>query len=139
MRYARFLLLGLVVVALATLGPRASMFSGGGDSAQAAADSIDLVALDMDPTGNTVAQNPSGNVEETTLGSVEDCVEVTHQAIFDVDFVVQGYPPTAYPLAAYDVQLTFPAGLQLIDTFSGHDYPASRPGTGLPTSMVTGW
>ena len=30
---------------------------------------IDLAALDMDTTGNTVNQFPSGNVEETTLGT----------------------------------------------------------------------
>jgi hypothetical protein len=73
----------------------------------------------MDPTGNTVAQFPSDNVEETTLGNVEECIEVTHPATFDVDFVVQGYPPTEHSLVGYDVSVTFPAGLQLIDSFTG--------------------
>jgi hypothetical protein len=84
---------------------------------------INLAALDMDPTGNTVALVPSGNVEETTLGNVEECIEVTHPATFDVDFVVQGYPPTEHSLVGYDVSLTFPAGLQLTDSFTGDIAP----------------
>ncbi len=74
---------------------------------------IALAALDMDTTGNTVAQSPSGNVEETTLGAVNSCVEVTHPATFDVDFVVQGYPPASDSLVGFDVSLAFPAGLTL--------------------------
>ncbi|MCH8346696.1 MAG: hypothetical protein IIC87_07200, partial [Chloroflexi bacterium] len=45
-------------------------------------------------------------------------------ATFDVDFVVQGYPPTEHSLVGYDVSVTFPAGLQLTDSFTGDVAPS---------------
>ncbi len=84
---------------------------------------IALAALDMDTTGNTVEQSPSGNVEKTALGTIEECIEVDHPATFDVDFVVQGYPPASDSLVGYDVSLTFPAGLQINAVFSGDVAP----------------
>jgi hypothetical protein len=93
-------------------------------NAQAAASSIDLAALDMDTTGNTVAQVPSGNVEETTLGAINSCVEVTHPEVFVIDFVLQGYPPASRSLVGFDVSLTFPAGLTLNNTFAGDVAPS---------------
>lgn len=111
------------VVVLAVGSP----FGWGSGPAEAAANAIDLAALDMvggDAAGNTVATTPPGDVEVTALGTIEDCVEVTHPATFTVDFVVQGYPPANNPLVAYDVTVDFPAGLQLTDTFSGDVAPS---------------
>jgi hypothetical protein len=81
---------------------------------------IGLLALDLDPTGNTVTDSPSGGVEETTLGTIESCLEVTHPATFQVDVVVSDYPADTDSLVAYDIMLTFPAGLRLTDSVTGH-------------------
>jgi len=110
----------LVVVAATMLAP------GWSFDVEAAHEggTIELAALDMDTTGNTVAQSPSGNVEETTLGTIENCIAVTHPAIFIIDFVVQGYPPASDSLVGFDVSLTFPAGLTLNNTFAGDVAPS---------------
>ena len=80
---------------------------------------IALLALDMNPAGNTVA-DPSGNIEQTTLGKVESCREVKHPATIDVDVIVSGYPPATDSLVGYDMTLTFPAGLQLTNSATGN-------------------
>jgi hypothetical protein len=116
-------LLSISVVAVMMLA--AGLSPGwGSQPAEAAPNAIDLAALDMDTTGNTVAQVPSGNVEETALGTIEECIEVTHPETFDIDFVVQGYPPSAHSLVGYDVSVTFPAGLTLNNTFTGEVAPS---------------
>lgn len=111
------LLLAVIAIPIAP-GPGVPLYQSRAQAAQQA-DIIDLLALDMNPTGNTVADPPSGNVEETSLGTIERCVEVNHPATFDFDAVVQGYPPDTHSLVAYDITLTLPAGLELTNSVSG--------------------
>jgi len=113
-------LLSAVLAVLIAVGPQVPL--DGGQPAQAAHEggTVDLVALDMNPTGNTIADTPSGDVEETTLGAVESCIQVTHPATFGVDVVVKGYPPDTDSLVAYDIRVTLPQGLRLTDSITGH-------------------
>jgi hypothetical protein len=108
------------MAALLAPGPRGiSDWARPGEAAHEGG-SIALLALDMNPAGNTIADAPPGNVEQTRLGAVESCLEVTHPATFDVDLVVSGYPTATDSLVAYDITLTFPAGLQLTNSVTGN-------------------
>jgi hypothetical protein len=115
-----------VSVAALVIQATGAPFGSGSPPAEAAhgGGTIALAALDMDTSGNTVAKTPSGNAEETTLGAVNSCVAVTHPATFDIDFVLQGYPPASDSLVGYDVSLTFPAGLTLNNAFAGDVVPS---------------
>ncbi len=115
-----------VSVAALVIQATGAPFGSGSQPAEAAhgGGTIALAALDMDPTGNTVAKVPSGNVEETTLGTFNNCISVTHPATFDIDFVLQGYPPASDSLVGYDVSVTFPAGLTLNNTLTGDQAPS---------------
>jgi hypothetical protein len=110
----------LALMAFALLEPQPLLDSAPPAEAAHQGGVIGLLALDLDPTGNTVTDSPSGAVEETTLGTIENCLEVTHPATFQVDVVVSDYPADTDSLVAYDIMLTFPAGLRLTDSVTGH-------------------
>lgn len=110
----------LAVMAIVLLEPQPLLDSAPPAEAAHQGGVIGLLALDLDPTGNTVTDSPSGAVEETTLGTIESCLEVTHPATFQVDVVVSDYPADTDSLVAYDTIVTFPAGLRLTDSVTGH-------------------
>jgi len=110
----------LAVMAFVLLAPQPLLDSAPPAEAAHQGGVIGLLALDLDPTGNTVTDSPSGAVEETTLGTIESCLEVTHPATFQVDVVVSDYPADTDSLVAYDIIVTFPAGLRLTDSVTGH-------------------
>ena len=101
-----------------------------GADASSPAGSVALLAIDADPTGNTIGSpidsdsDTTPDTEQTTLGSVDECVSIASPTTIDIDIVVQGYPSTD-PLKGYVVALYYdPSALEVEAALAG-DAPAT--------------
>jgi len=103
-------------------------------AAQAAppAQTVALLAIDADPTGNTIGpptdtdSDTTPDTEQTALGTIDECVSIASPATIEVDFVVLGYP-SSDPLKAYALALNYdPNVVQVKATITGDAPGTSR-------------
>jgi len=99
-----------------------------GVQASPPADSVALLAIDADPTGNTIDppidsdNDGTSDTEQTTLGTIDECISVDPGATIDIDVVVQGYPSTN-PLKGYLLALYYDPSAVKVKTALTGDTP----------------
>jgi len=100
-------IMGSATVAALTL---LALWLSGGQSEMAQAQGPILVALDMDPTGNSC---PGGGLTDCTLGTIDGCVQTSPGAAFTFDIIVDNLPPqpAGSGQAAFDAQLIWGASV----------------------------
>src|SRR3990170_2011628 len=87
---------------------------------------ISLLAIDMNTAGNTVdaptdsTGNTTADQEETSLGTIENCAQITGTGTLDIDVVVADWPANGDQLIGYDLKLNFnPAVVKVTATNLG--------------------
>ena len=87
-------------------------FSGGAQASHSPG-SISVLAIDMDTTGNTIdaATDSTGNTtadqEQTSLGTLENCGQITGTGTLNIDIVVTDWPANGDQLIGYDITLNY--------------------------------
>jgi len=117
---AALLSVSAVAVMLLAAGLSPGWRSQPAQASHNAGGTLNLLALDMNPASapaNTI-DAPVADAEQATLGSIENCISVNHPAEFDIDVVVSGFP-AGEPLVGYEVDVSYPAGLQVNNSITG--------------------
>src|SRR3989304_4273201 len=105
---------------------------------------ISLLAIDMNTAGNTVdaptdsTGNTTADQEETSLGTIENCPQITGPGTLDTDGVGADWPANGDQLIGYDLILNFnPAVVRVTATNLGIA-PGFLPLTLLSADPQTG-
>ena len=99
---------GAAVVLLLTAAASISLITGG-SPAQSAQGSVTLVAVDVNTAGN----------DDSTVGTIDNCISITNGATIDFDLVVKGVDP-GDKIAGYQFDIDYnPSVITLDPLFTG--------------------
>ena len=74
---------------------------------------ISLLAIDMNTAGNTInapidsTGNTTTDREQTSLGTIQNCAQITGTGTLNLDIVVSGWPANGDQLIGYDIILNY--------------------------------